>query len=369
MGYISSKKRSLEEFIERNRRFIMPTVLLGGFGVDTLTLQQVDRVFDNVVLLSHLLIVSVCIILLFTKNTAWGARFRIVDKDSIINAIMLFSFGGLFSGFTIFYSKSGSLISSWPFILFMLVVMLGTEIKKNYFQELIRQISIYYIAVFSYLIFSIPVLVSRMGAAIYLLSGVVSLLFIFFFIFVLSRVNRRDLLANKKKILIRIFSIFAIFNILYFLNIIPPIPLSLKFRAVYHDFERVQAVEYKGYYEKAPMLEFWHKRDNVFHRRDGEPVYVYTEVYAPVKLSTEIYHKWEYFDTERTRWVPSTQVLIPITGGRAEGFRGYSQKTNIDPGTWRVKVTTARGQTLGQITFRVKPIEGETLDLRQEAFY
>ena len=121
MGYISSKKRNLEEFIERNRRFIMPTVLLGGFIVDTLTLQQVDRVFDNVVLLTHLFIVSTCIILLFTKNTPWGARFRIVDKDSIINAIMLFSFGGLFSGFTIFYSKSGSLISSWPFILFMLL--------------------------------------------------------------------------------------------------------------------------------------------------------------------------------------------------------------------------------------------------------
>lgn len=346
----------------------MPTVLLGGFVLDTLTLQQVDRVFDNVVLLAHLLIVSIAIILLFTKNTPWGARFRISDKDSTITAIMLFSFGGLFSGFTIFYSKSGSLISSWPFILFLLVLMIGTEIKKNYFHELLRQISIYYIAVFSYLIFSIPVLVNRMGAIVYIFSGLVSLLFIFFFMFILSRVNRHELRANKKKLLGRIFSIFAIFNILYFLNIIPPIPLSLRFRAVYHDFSRVQAVEYKGLYEKAPFLEFWHERDNVFHRRDNESVYVYTEVYAPIKLSTEIYHKWEYFDSEKTRWIPSTSVKIPITGGRAEGFRGYSQKTNIDPGIWRVKVTTARGQTLGQITFKVKPATGE-LDLRPEAFY
>jgi hypothetical protein len=40
-------------------------------------------------------------------------------------------------------------------------------------------------------------------------------------------------------------------------------------------------------------------------------------------------------------------------GGRDGGFRGYSFKKNIQPGTWRVDVETAEGLLLGRIGFEV----------------
>lgn len=346
---------------------MLPVVLAVGFIIDTLTLGQVDRVFDNVVIVTHLLIVGISIALLFSMNSRLGRALRITNKDSIITAIMIFSFGGLFSGFTVFYAKSGSLISSWPFILVLVVLMLGTEVKKKHFQKMILQITLFYVALFSYLIFSLPVIVRKMGPGIYMLSGVISLFLIFLYLFILSKINRASLVENKKKIVVRILSVFVLFNFMYFANIIPPIPLSLKFRAVYHDFYRIQAVEYYGYYEEPPPFEFWRKRSRVFHRTGNEPVYVYTEVYAPVNLGVDVFHVWEYFDSKKTRWVETSRIKIPVTGGRADGYRGFSNKSNVWPGSWRVKVTTSRGQTVGEIRFKIKPAETKPV-LVQEVF-
>lgn len=356
-GYLTSKRKTLESFIERNKTCVLPLIIVSGFIIDTLTLGQVDRAFDNLVIVFHLIVVGISIALLFLVNSRLGKRWKILNYDSTINAIMLFSFGGLFSGFTVFYAKSGSLISSWPFILILIAFMIGTEIQKKYFQKIIFQISLFYVALFSYLIFSLPVLVSRMGPGIYMLSGFVGLFLISLYLTILSRLNKTVFAANRTKILIRILSIFLVFNFLYFTNVIPPIPLSLKFRAVYHDFSRIQAVEYRGFYEEAPNWEFWRKRNRVFNRVSNEPVFVYTEVYAPVNLGVDIYHKWQYFDSTKTRWVETSSIKIPITGGRADGFRGFSQKSNVWPGSWRVKVTTSRGQTVGEIRFKIKDAE------------
>lgn len=359
-GYITSKRKKIEDFIERNRTYVLPAILIGGFIVDSLTLGQVDQVFDNIVVVVHLFIVGVSIALLFSINSPLGRRLKILNYDSTIGAIMLFSFGGLFSGFTIFYAKSGSLISSWPFILVMVVLMIGTETQKKRFQKILFQISLFYIALFSYLIFSLPVLVSRMGPGIYMISGIVGLILMSLYLLTLSKINKNLLVSNKKPLIIRIVSIFLIFNFLYFANIIPPIPLSLKFRAVYHDFSRIQSVEYRGFYEESPKWEFWRKRSRVFNRVGDEPVYVYTEVYAPVNLGVDVYHTWQYFDPVKTRWVEASNIRIPITGGRKDGYRGFSKKSNVWPGSWRVKVTTSRGQTVGEIRFKIKNVETPT---------
>lgn len=365
--YFSDKKKRVEDFLRDNRAYALPTILVAGFIIDTLTLRQIDRLFDNIVLLTHMVVVATTIALLFARSTRLGRRLRVSERRSTISALMLFSFGGLFSGFVVFYSRSGSLISSWPFILGMLALMLGTEIKKAYYENAVLQVSIFYIALFSYLIFSVPVIVKDMGPHIYLVSGILSLVLIFLYIRLLFLLDPERTLTNRKRLSTRIFIIFGVFNILYFTNIIPPIPLSLQFAGVYHDFSRIQAVEYRGWYEPVPTWQFWAERSRVFQRRGDEPVFVFTEVYAPVRLSVDIYHQWEYFDSERTRWVPSTRVKIPITGGRADGFRGFSYKSNIEPGAWRVKVTTERGQTVGQIMFRVVPAK-DAVELEEEMF-
>jgi hypothetical protein len=50
--------------------------------------------------------------------------------------------------------------------------------------------------------------------------------------------------------------------------------------------------------------------------------------------------------------------LTPVEGGRREGYRTFSRKLSFpaDPtGRWTVDVTTAAGQLIGRMRFRVAP--------------
>ena len=89
-------------------------------------------------------------------------------------------------------------------------------------------------------------------------------------------------------------------------------------------------------------------------------------VFAPAKLTESIFHEWAYFDETRRRWTPTDRLPFTVIGGRDLGYRGYSLKKNIFPGTWRVDVTTSRGQLIGRIIFNVVPKIGTATFKTQE---
>lgn len=78
----------------------------------------------------------------------------------------------------------------------------------------------------------------------------------------------------------------------------------------------------------------------------------YTPVVAPAGLRQAVLHHWHHEGA-----VVSTVALpTAIRGGRARGFRTFSQKTDFpaDPrGRWTVDVLTASGQLIGRLAFRV----------------
>lgn len=77
----------------------------------------------------------------------------------------------------------------------------------------------------------------------------------------------------------------------------------------------------------------------------------YTAIYAPAGLREAIAHVW------KKDGLPIVTVpLSPVRGGRAEGFRTYSRKTDFGPspeGRWAVDVVTAHGQLIGRLSFVV----------------
>lgn len=79
----------------------------------------------------------------------------------------------------------------------------------------------------------------------------------------------------------------------------------------------------------------------------------YTAVYAPAGLRQPIVHVWSKNGDPVT-----TIPLSPVRGGRSEGFRTYSRKSDLgqDPvGRWTVDVMTASGQLIGRLRFTVTP--------------
>ncbi len=341
------------ELKEKYSQFIMPIALIGGFIFDIFTLNQIDQVFDNAILIAHILISGTTISLLFSQGTSFGNKFLNPKRISQLETLMVFSFGALFSGFVIFYTRSGSLLTSWPFVLTMLVLMLGTEFRKKYFLRLRLQIVVFAMAIMSWAIFFVPVVIKKMGPWIFILSTLIAGILITGFLFLLGKINPMRITKYLRKIIIRIVGIMLVFNILYFTNILPPIPLSLKYKAVYYDVKRL----YPGYlaqYEKSAWYEFFQKRSHTMYWREGEDIFVFTQVFAPTELTTTIHHVWERYNSNERRWETRNTIPISITGGRSDGYRGFSKKQSLEYGKWRVKTETRQGQTLGIIRFEIQ---------------
>jgi hypothetical protein len=89
------------------------------------------------------------------------------------------------------------------------------------------------------------------------------------------------------------------------------------------------------------------------HIQKGQPLFVYGAVFAPKNLSTTVVHNWRRFDSKIGRWVSVSRIPYTVIGGIDRGYRGYTQKSNLEEGRWTVNVETDRGQVIGRITFEV----------------
>ncbi|MBU1519703.1 DUF2914 domain-containing protein [Patescibacteria group bacterium] len=350
LHFLGSK---IKNFFARHKKYVSPIALLLGFVVDNLTLTRIDLWFDNLILFFYLTLVALGIIFINLNNDDLPQGSLIKKASPWFVILMQYAFGGLFSGFFIFYSRSASLATSWFFILLLLGLMIGNEIFSKKYLQFKFQISLFFLAVFSFTIFYIPVVLGSLGVWVFLLSGIISLGIITTFLVLLSFFLPVLVRENKTILMWSIGSIYLALNIFYFTNIIPPIPLSLKDAGVYHFVERTDNGDYLARYEKKGWYELIKKYKNEITHIEGAPIYFYSAVFSPTNLNTKIIHSWQYFDTNKKNWVEMFRLRYNIVGGRDGGYRGYSFKESITTGRWRVDVTTERNQLLGRYNFLV----------------
>ena len=351
----SSGINKTKDIYFKYERYITPAAFFAGFIWDNLTLRRIDLLFENLTFIWNLLIVGVGIILI-NGYEAGLIRWRFADRFlKFAPLLMQFSFGGLFSAFFVFYSRSASVFSSWPFLLFLLVLFVGNDFFRKRYLRLTFQLSVFFIALFSYSVFALPVLFGKMGAVVFIASGIVSLLVIGGVIFLLWKIVPEKVKKSQHALVFCIGGIFFAFQFSYFANVIPPIPLSLKESGIYHSVERISndSYIYKVSYERAPWYLFFEDQSSVFHLEPDSKVYIYSAIFAPTKIETLILHRWLYFDAEKKDWIEMSRVPFSISGGRDGGYRGYTYKSSVKPGKWRVEVINDRGQVLGHRTFKV----------------
>jgi hypothetical protein len=334
------------------KRHWLTLAFVGGFISDFLLLNQVDSLFDNFVLLFYVLLAMVSIIALYA-----GAAGRLSEKltpyfRAYSPVVMQYALGGLMSGMLIFYGRSSSFVDSWPFLLIIAGIIYLNETVHDRSSRLVLTLSMFFIGLFSYVILVIPTFTGYMGAWVFVGSGLLALLIMYGFLRALAIVIPNFIALQMRAVVFVIGTIFAVLNFLYFLNIIPPIPLSIKDIGVYHSVVRFENGDYQLKYEKGAWWEFWKRSDDVFHPGPGDNVFCFTRVFTPTRLNTEIYHRFEYYDQEKG-WVTHARVHYPIFGGRNDGYRGYSQIGNFHDGVWRCTVETARGQVLAREKFEI----------------
>jgi len=344
-----------------HERHITTGAFILGFVIDNFTLQRIDLLFENLVLFGYIFVsaLSIIVIGVANKKQATTARRSFVQHTAPLT--LQFAFGGLFSGFFIFYTRSATLAASWPFLLVLLILLLGNELLKRYYTRLTLQISVFFFALYSFLIFYTPIVLHTMNGWVFLLSGVLSLMVMVLFIKVLSFFIPDQVRRAKYVFGASIGGIFLLVNVLYVTNIIPPIPLSLKDAGVYHNVERVDG-RYQVTQEPKPWYAFI-QTTNTIHKTDNTPVYVFSSVFAPTDLNVPIIHEWQFYDEVKEEWTTTDELTFTISGGRDGGYRGFSRKRNIPAGTWRVNIKTEQGLLIGRETFKVEstpPVELQT---------
>ncbi len=336
----------------RHERSLSFGALALGFTVDSLTLTRIDQKLDNAIFIAYLLIAGLSITLFhYLKDES---RIRL-----FLPYLLQYAFGGLFSGFFILYTRSGSLATSWPFIITLLYLLIGNETFKERYEKYVFRMSVYFIALYLFFIFFIPVLIAHMGDLVFILSGIASILAIAGLTKIIERSSKTRAEDKRNQIYIMVIIITLLINTLYFSRIIPPIPLSLKDIAVSYSLERTEN-QYILTQEKLPWWQKPFTKD--FHISEPQELYVYSAVFAPTNLDQTITHVWSH--KTDNGWVTRSQIAFDISGGRGEGYRGYSRSSMTQEGLWRVDVRTTRGQLIGRKTFSISfkaPQELETI--------
>lgn len=335
------------------RRYWLTISFCIGFIVDLILLNKIDSLIDNLILFFNFSIATVSFILLYVASTDRVSHKLGLFLKKYAPILMQYGFGGLLSGMLVFYGRSSDLLASGPFLLIIVGVILGNEFITKRSEKMLYHLALYYIGVFSYVVLIVPVILGRMGDWIFVLSGLIALGIVTTLVRVLYRVIPNFMNASTRSIIFTIGAIYIGFNALYFSNVIPPIPLSLTELKITHHVERLSDGSYRIIEEEQPLWRRFSPASPVLHPSRSSMA-CYARVYAPTRLMTDVYHRWEYKDDDGV-WREHFRLAYPIeSSGTLRGYRGYTQISSFGEGTWRCSVETGRGQVLGRYVVEVK---------------
>lgn len=347
----TEKFQKLRDFYKRYERWLIPGALVFGFITDLFTFRALGLGRMMYVFLGHLVFAAVNLgaINYFKERKPRGKIGAYWEFAAPL--FVQFSFGNLFNGFLIFYSQSGSFFASWPFLLVFVLLMIGNELARRYQQVPVVQVGVYFFVAFSYFNLVFPYIFKTLGMGIFFASGFLSLFLVVGFVYFLSTYSKQ-VGREKRKLWFVIGVVFLGMNFLYFANLIPPIPLSIKEAGVYHNVERLNG-NYRVVGEKCQRWDrclFTQKRMHI--KKERESIYVFSAIHAPLGMSLKVAHVWKKYDPKKDTWVRKARLTYNIKGGRKGGYRLYTYNV-VTPGLWRVSIETKRGQVIGQKSFYV----------------
>ena len=350
------------EYIKKYENHISTGAMVVGFIIDNLTTGRIDQFFSHVFIIFYILTAGLSILLINFVEVK-NLTTNVAQKIKIFAPIaMQFAYGGLFSAFFVFYSRSGSFWESWPFLILMLSLLILNEFLKEKYSRLVYQMGVYFFIIFSYMIFLVPVISKQIGQLIFIYSGLISLTLIYLFTIVIHVITQKKYFLFHKKMWLVIFVTYFIMNIFYFTNILPPLPLSMKDSGIYNLIEK-KGTSYITYRKHTNWFERYF--NNTIEVNPSSSLYYFSSVFAPTKLNTQIVHEWEYYNKTSKKWVKASKIAFSITGGSDTGYRGYSLKQNLQEGDWRIFTKTPNGQIIGEEKFKVV-FTNENLNLEKK---
>ena len=348
------RNSAFRAFIRRHQKYAPILFFIGGVIFDTLTLGRIDRTYDLVMLCLHMTNLSIT---LYLYNLAEDGKWTNTFLDRYVEYLPLaiqFFFGALSSAYVIYFSRSVSLSKTVAFFVILLALLIANEFLKKRISNKYLQFGVYFFLSFTFFTFMIPVFLAEMSTEVFLISGFISLgctLTLIVIIYTRSPSTRAE--VHLGKLLGLIVGIYGLINTFYFLKLIPPVPLALDTGIVAHNI-RIKNGNYIVQYERDDSFVFWRDHRTEFIYRPGENVYIFSSIFAPTSLEKSIVHRWKLYNENIGEWELVEDINYEITGGRDDGFRGYTYKSNVKEGQWKVEVITTDDElVLGVIDFNI----------------
>jgi hypothetical protein len=349
----SPRYRLLRRLYHRHETLAPPALFLGGVTWDALTLQRMGALLDNVILGIYLVLLGgfTVLTLLGRNDCSLPAPFQPLNTWSI--GAIQFLTGGLFSAYVIYYTRSASLTTASLFLLVLVGLLVANELIWGQERSGYLLIGLYFLAVFCYLTFLLPVVLGTMGFWVFLTSGLLSVGVVLGLLLVLRRQGVFGELRSFLKVVGLVMLLFGGLVTFYVQAWIPPVPLALRHVGMYHEVEQ-QDGAFLLRQERTSALRFWTQDgDDPFHYAPSDTVHCFAAIYAPTEFETRIAHRWQRYVPSREAWVDTDRIAYRVVGGRRTGYRGVTFKRHVQPGRWRVSVETAAGRPIGRIRFEV----------------
>jgi len=364
---IKSHYQKAKAFYKNYERWLMPATLVIGFLVDYITFTSIQIAITFTLLFVYWAVAGATIIFINLYD-AGKITFRVFPRQIPRSSaalkyarlfaplVLQFTFGALLSTSLVFYWVSGAFSVSWPIVVIVAAAMISNDIFRHYLLKPVVQASVYFFTTFSLLSLVLPFIFKSLDPWVFGLAGALSMALFYPYIRILFLAG--DHIKEKKRhLLAATLAIFCAMNVLYFTNIIPPIPLSLREAGLYHSL-KISNGSYTMLTEPETFLGVILPGQTV-HVKPADKIYFYTSIFAPTHVDVEIFDHWQYYDAQKKNWVTQSVLSFPIIGGRKEGYKGYSFRSNLAAGDWRIFVKNKRGQVLGRMNFAVQKTEGE----------
>jgi Protein of unknown function (DUF2914) len=346
----------LKLYYEKNEGQVAALAFVGGFVFDMIMVDRVDSWLTIGQQAFYLAVVTAVLTQMFLEA---GGPPPVLEGMPVLKrsyhryrtAIMSFFLGTLLNLYAIFFFKSSSLLVSFSFMFLLVFLLLVNEFNRFKWLGLSFKFALLSLCGLSFCVSVVPVFFGQVGVGIFLLSmGIGCLPMIGLAGWIRNRAPHH-FPRVRNQILVPFGLMLIALLTGYFFRVIPPVPLSIPFIGVYHSVERTQDV-YRLSHERPPW-RFWHNGDQEFRAQPGDRVFVFFRIFSPTRFSDEVRVRW--YRKERG-WVLQDSIPIKITGGRAEGFRGYGFKSNYRPGEWKVQVETTDGREIGRVYFDLEAV-------------
>lgn len=367
-AWLQARLDQVQAFRERHAMAEMATFFGAGFLFDVFTLSRID---DGITIIQQgaYLLVLCTLVALEQRQQLVGALPGLLGKVLKFSEDGIhFFLGSLMSSFMLFYFKSASGLTSLLFLVLVFGALVANELPR--FRQLgpVVRFAMLSFCLLSYFAYVIPVLLGTVRAWMFVTAAVLSV-GVMTGLFNLLRKWSPSKGPLIKRAVLPGLSVQAVLVTLYFLKVIPPVPLSLTYIGIYHGVERplktapakpkdirfVTTGKYRLLHER-PWYRFWHNGDQVFFSRPGDQIYCFMSIFAPNKFRDQIHVRWYRYNELKAAWTPWDFGSLQLgVGGemRDEGWRTVKSKAKYEPGEWKAEVTTEDGRTIGSIKFEV----------------